>query len=215
MLGDILLIGEHHHRAAEAVFERVMRARPEGQRFAVGISGESGSGKTELAHLLAKRLMAAGVVTKPIHIDNFYRVHPLERSAWRERRGVERAVGLDEYDWEAIGRVMADFDAGREATMPCIDLVTQRVDRLTTDFSPVEALVVDGLYAIATAELDLRVFIELTYHETKKAQALRGKERQDELRWRVLEREHQVVQSLRPRADLLVTKEYEVVEAVP
>ena len=213
MLGDVLLITERHHRAAAVLFDRIMSLRTGKQRFTVGISGESGSGKTELAHVLAKRLCDAGVVAKPIHIDNFYKVHPLERSRWRVDHGVEDSVGLDEYDWDAIGRFMEDFACGREATMPCIDLVTQRVDRLITDFGQTDMLIVDGLYAIATEELDLRVFIDLTYHETKKAQALRGKEQQNELRWQVLEQEHRVVQSLRPRADLLVTADYEVLPA--
>ena len=57
----------------------------------------------------------------------------------------------------------------------------------------------------------LAVFIDLTYHETKKAQIVRGKEPQNEFRLNVLKREHEVVQSLRPFADLIVTKDYEVI----
>jgi uridine kinase len=57
----------------------------------------------------------------------------------------------------------------------------------------------------------LRVFIDLTYQETKKAQLVRGKEPQNEFRLNVLKREHEVVQSLRPLADLIVTKDYEVI----
>jgi uridine kinase len=60
--------------------------------------------------------------------------------------------------------------------------------------------------------VDVRVFIDLTYHETKKAQAVRGKEPQNEYRWAVLEQEHQMVQALRPTAQLLVTPEFEVKE---
>jgi uridine kinase len=94
--------------------------------------------------------------------------------------------------------------------MPCIDLVTEQVDSLTTDFAGIDMLIIDGLYAINTEGVDMRIFIELTYHETKKAQVVRGKEPQNEYRMQVLEREHQVVQSLKKRADLFITKEYEV-----
>jgi len=82
-----------------------------------------------------------------------------------------------------------DFKAGRKATFPCVDLVTEQIDHLTTDFSEIEALVIDGLYSIKTDGIDMRVFIELTYHETKKAQIVRGKEPQNEYRMRVLEQE--------------------------
>jgi hypothetical protein len=34
----------------------------------------------------------------------------------------------------------------------------------------------------------------------------------DEVRWAILGQEHKMVQSLKPMADLLVTREYEVVE---
>ncbi|HAH56971.1 MAG TPA: uridine kinase, partial [Bacteroidales bacterium] len=60
-----------------------------------------------------------------------------------------------------------------------------------------------------TPRVDLSIFIELTYHETKKAQIVRGKEPQNEYRMQVLEQEHQIVLTLRPKADLLINKEYQ------
>jgi uridine kinase len=207
MLEDILLIGEHHRKAAAVILEEIeKKMKP---RMIVAISGESGSGKSELTHVIAKELFKKGIVAKPIHIDNFYRTLPLERNAWRKEHGVELVVGPEEYDWETINRVVDDFRNGRESNMPCVDLVTQRVDRLTTDFSEVEVLVIDGLYAIKTPGVDLAVMIELTYHETKKAQSSRGKEATDAFRFRVLEAEHQAVQALRPLVHIFVSKEYE------
>ena len=120
---------------------------------------------------------------------------------------------MNEYDWDTIYKDIDDFKHDRTSTMPCIDLVTEQVDHLTTDFKGVEMIIVDGLYAINTDGIDLRVFIELTYHETKKAQVVRGKEPQNEYRMQVLEREHQVVQSLRDKANIFINKEYQVVPA--
>ncbi len=213
MLGDVLLIGEHHRRAAAALVAAVLGRLPVDGRLVVAISGESGSGKSELSHLLAKGLTAAGLPAKTIAGDNFFRIDPLERSAWRVERGVEARVGLGEVDWDAFDRCVADFRAGNTSTFPCIDLVPQRVDQLTTDFAPIRVLVVDGLYTVHLADADLRVFIDLTYHQTKRAQMLRGKEATDVLRWQVLEAEHRAVQALRSRADLRVTAEFEVIAA--
>ncbi len=213
MLGDVLLIGDHHRRAADTLVAHVRERIAGRDRLVVAISGESGSGKSELAHLLAKGLTAAGLPAKPIAGDNFFRVDPLERSAWRQERGVDEAVGLGEVDWEGFDRCVAAFREGATATFPCIDLVPQRVDRLTTDFAPIRVLVVDGLYTIHLDDADLRVFIDLTYHETKRAQLLRGKEATDSLRWQVLEAEHRVVRSLRSRADLRISPEFEVIAA--
>ncbi len=208
MLGDVLLITEKHEKAAKKIFEIILKEKKD--KYIVAISGESGSGKTELAHVLAKLLRKEGIMAKPIHIDNYYKIHPLKRTEWRKKHGIQNAVGLNEYDWDNIYKNIDDFKNSRNSTMPCIDLITEQVDSLTTDFAGIDMLIIDGLYAINVEGVDLRIFIELTYHETKKAQVVRGKEPQNEYRMQVLEREHQVVQSLKQRADLLITKEYEV-----
>ena len=119
-------------------------------------------------------------------------------------------VGYGEYDWDTIYRNIDEFKTGKKSTGPCVDLVTEQVDQLTTDYSTVDMLVVDGLYAIKTEGSDVSIFIELTYHETKKAQVVRGKEPQNEYRMAVLEQEHQMVMALRPKADIIITMDYGV-----
>lgn len=211
MLGDVLLITEKHENAAKEIVPYILKNRKD--KFIVAISGKSGSGKTELAHVIAKMLRKANIICKPIHIDNYYRILPLLRTEWRKKNGIQQSVGLGEYDWDTINKNIEDFRQNRVSTMPCVDLVTEQVDQLTTDFNGVDMIIIDGLYAINTPRVDLSIFIELTYHETKKAQVVRGKEPQNEYRMQVLEQEHQVVLSLRPKADLLINMDYQVVEA--
>lgn len=208
MLGDVLLITEKHQKAGEIIMEKILADRK--PKMIIGISGESGSGKSELAHVIAKGLRKHGIFAKPLHIDNYYRILPLLRTEWRKSNGINKVVGYDEYDWDTIYRNIGEFREDKVSTGPCVDLVTEQVDQLTTDYSAVDMLIIDGLYAIRTEGVDLSVFIELTYHETKKAQVVRGKEPQNEYRMAVLEKEHQMVQALRPRADLIVTMDYEV-----
>ncbi|MBN1338181.1 MAG: hypothetical protein JXA03_02595 [Bacteroidales bacterium] len=210
MLHDILLIQDKHLKAGGKIIEEVLRRKKD--KFILGISGESGSGKSELAFVVAKGLRKHGIFAKPLHTDNYYMTHPLERRDWRARHGIENVVGYNEYDWDAIRKNIHDFKHGNKSEMPCVDLVTEQVDLLITDFSVVDMLIVDGLYAIKAEMIDLRVFIELTYLETKEKHTkdARGKEVMDEVRWATLAQEHKMVQSLKPLADLLVTKEYEV-----
>jgi len=208
MLGDVLLIEDKHRNAGEVIIRKILERKKD--KFMIAISGESGSGKSELAHVIAKGLRKHGIMAKPIHIDNYYRIHPLERTEWRKNNGIEKVVGYEEYDWDTIRRNIDDFKHNRKSTMPCVDLVTEQVDQLTTDFNGIDMLVIDGLYGIKTDDVDLRIFLELTYHETKKAQVVRGKEPQNEYRMAVLEQEHKMVQALKPRADMLISKEYEV-----
>ena len=210
MLGDVLLIQEKHKKAGKVILDIILRNKK--RRMVVAISGESGSGKTELAHVIAKNLRQHGIFAKPIHTDNFYNTHPLERREWRSKQGIDKVVGHNEYKWEMINNVIEDFKHGRVSEMPCVDLVTEQVDTLITDFSEVDMLIVDGLYALKAEGLDLRIFIDLTYLETKEKHTkdARGKEVMDEVRWATLAQEHKMVSALKPMADIIINKVYEV-----
>ncbi len=218
MLGDVLLINDLHKAAAESIMEKLIEDKKQKEsadpdyKYVVAISGESGAGKSELSHSLALLLKGLDIRVKVLHTDNYYLVPPLLRKEWRKTNGIE-SVGINEYDWGLVNRNIKDFKENRETIMPCIDIIPDQIDKLITDFHKIHLLVIDGLYAINTENVDLRVFIELTYHETKMSQLMRGKEITDDFRLQVLEREHINVQSLKPLADLLVDRNYDVIDA--
>ena len=213
MLGDVLLINDMHKEAAQVIFDHIKTGcinADERYRCIVGISGESGSGKSELAHALGKLLKDNNIRVKVIHTDNYYKIQPLLREEWRRNKGFDM-IGLDEYDWIKIRKTLRDFKEEQECMIPCIDLIPEQVDKLITDFGKVDLLIVEGLYAINAPDIDIRVFIDLTYHETKINQIIRMKEALSNFRLGILEKEHQAVISLKHKADLIVDKSYQVV----
>ena len=213
MLGDILLINDMHKEAAKAICKKVLVDRDtkeERYRYVVGISGESGSGKSELAHALGTRLKDKNIRVKVIHTDNYYKIQPLLREEWRRNKGFDK-IGIDEYDWVKIRKTLRDFKEEQECVLPCIDLIPEQVDKLITDFSKIDLLIVEGLYAINAVDIDMKVFIDLTYHETKINQIIRMKEALSDFRLGILEREHQAVATLKSQAHLVVDKSYQVV----
>jgi uridine kinase len=213
MLGDILLINDMHKEAAQAIFDHIKsgcKNKDERYRCIVGISGESGSGKSELSHALGKLLKDNHIRVKVIHTDNYYKIQPLLREEWRRNKGFEN-IGLEEYDWIKIRKTIRDFKEEQECMIPCIDLIPEQVDKLITDFSKIDLLIVEGLYAIKAPDIDVRVYIDLTYHETKINQIIRMKEALSDFRLGILEKEHQSVTTLKHKADLIVDKSYQVV----
>ena len=202
-----------HKDAARDIAAKVLvdrEAKGERYRYVVGISGESGSGKSELAHALGTFLKEKSIRVKVIHTDNYYKIQPLLREEWRRNKGFDK-IGINEYDWVKISKTLRDFKEQQECMIPCIDLIPEQVDKLITDFSKIDLLIVDGLYAIKADDIDMRVFIDLTYHETKINQIIRMKEALSDFRLNILEHEHQAVSSLKPMADLVVDKSYQVV----
>jgi len=214
MLGDVLLINESHKKAAEEIHKFLLgkiSCKKKGYRFIVAISGESGAGKSELSHSLALLLKKGGQRVKILHTDNYYKIPPSHRNEWRKKNGIKK-VGMNEYDWKLLNRNIKEFKEGREALMPCVDVVSKQIDKLITDFSDIDILVVDGLYAIALSRINLKVYINLTYHETKKNREHRGKEDNNDFRFQVLEMEHQQMLSLKSNANLVINKDYKVEE---
>ncbi len=215
MLGDILLINDLHKAAAKEILNHVLADRDKkleanaNYKYIVAISGESGAGKSELSHSLALLLKSQNVRVKVIHADNYYKIPPLLRKEWRLNKGLN-VIGPNEYDWSLLQKNITEFKEDMIARIPCIDIIPDQVDELTTDFQKINVLIIDGLYAIKAKDIDLKVFIELTYLETKMMQLMRGKEEVDEHRVNILEREHMGVMSLKPLAHLLVNKNYDV-----
>ncbi len=210
-----MLINDLHKLAAQQIYDYLMPLRDElltnnpNYKYIVAISGESGAGKSELSHSLALLLKASNIRVKVIHADNYYKVPPLLRKEWRLNKGLN-VIGPNEYDWDLLNKNIREFKEDMIARIPCIDIIPEQVDDLITDFQKINVLIIDGLYAIKANEVDLKVFIELTYKETKMMQLMRGKENVDEFRTKILQREHMGVLSLKPLAHLIVDRNYDV-----
>ncbi|MDO8896214.1 MAG: hypothetical protein Q7V19_01090 [Bacteroidales bacterium] len=199
MLNDKITVTKKHLEAADVVIHELTKVLQ--PKFIIAIGGEVGSGKSTLAYALAQKLKKKGIISKIIDLDDFYKIPPKERKAWRRANGIE-SVGSEEYDWHKINHVIDDFYKDRESTMPCVDLITDEVDTLTTFFEGIDVLIINGLYATKLNQANFKVFIELTYDETREAQAYSGKEEMTEFRRQILEREHQMVQALKHGSNL-------------
>ncbi|GAG58691.1 Bifunctional alpha-galactosidase/sucrose kinase AgaSK [subsurface metagenome] len=213
MHGDVLLIQKKHIKAAENIVERILSNTLSNKlnKFIIAISGESGSGKSEVAHLISQFLKDKGVLAKILHTDNYYAIPPKRRYELRKKNGLE-SINYTEYNWGLIKKHIKEFKESKISVLPFVDLLTDQIDKLITDFKEINVLILEGLYSLhINHSVNLKVFIDLTYHDTEKAQILRGKEKFDEFRSKVLEREHEVVQSLKPKADLIITKDFDVV----
>jgi uridine kinase len=141
--------------------------------------------------------------SKIMDLDDYYKIPPLERRKWRIENGID-SIGYDEYDWDKVKKNISDFKESKLSVMPCVDLITRYVDELTTTFEGVDMLIINGLYSLKIDDADLKVFIEMTYDETRDAQKYSQKEDFDSYRLQVMQREHEVVQNLKSHADYFV-----------
>jgi uridine kinase len=202
MQGDILFINQNHVDAARNIYEAHLQEKSL-KKFIITVTGETQTGKSEIAYLLAKLLAADGVTAKVLNMDSYYKIPPKERQSWRKKHGVE-SIGLQEYDWDKVNETVDAFKVGKKVSVPYVDVITKEVDELTTDFKNVEVLILNGLYAIACKRSDLNVFIELDYHDSLREQKKSNNEVLDDWRMKELEQEHKVVQSLKKQGHYFV-----------
>ncbi len=117
------------------------------------------------------------------------------------------SVGPSEIDFDELRYVLRSFESGSQILIPILEFITSSAYKLLVDFKDVQVLICEGLYA-PILDVTYRMFIDVTYHDTKDFRVQRGKEVADQFRLKVLEKEHQAVSALRKRVDYLITRDY-------
>ncbi len=201
MQNQVITITNRHWAAARLILDRVLNERT--PKFIMTVTGEVGTGKSTVSYLLAKLLKDEGIRTKIMDLDNYYKVQPLDRKEWRLKNGLEH-VGPEEYDWNKIYQNIEDFKQSKKATMPLVDLLTDYVDKLTTDFSGVDVLIIKGLYSIKCKESKIKVFIELSYKEALEQNLYMTNETTDDFRLQVMQKEQEMVKLLKKDANFFI-----------
>ena len=201
MQNQIITITPKHRSAAKLIFDRVIAERT--PKFIITVTGEVGTGKSTISYLVAKLLKEQGIRCKIMELDNYYKIPPLERKAWRKKHGLDH-VGPEEYNWEKIYENIQDFKENKIASMPLVDLLTDYVDELITDFNGVDLLIIRGLYSINCKESKLKVFIELSYKEGMEGNLYVPNEEMDDFRLQVMKKEQKMVQLMKKEANFFI-----------
>ena len=208
-LGDVLVIKPELRRVANEISDILLKEFPRDEKLTIAIGGESGSGKSEIAHVIAMNMFKYPYNLKSfiLHFDDFFNLPRTERNVHRRKTNFNH-VGLKEIELDDLKHIMINFkkDAGL-TLVPIYDIVSNTKHQLIVNFNEIPILIIDGLYA-NHLKADYNIFIDRTYRDTKKFQAERGKEVMDEFRQRVLEAEHNAIKALRKNANYIITIDY-------
>jgi uridine kinase len=185
-----------------------------GARRVIGVAGETGSGKSVTAAGLARELTRRGVPAAVVHQDDYFLRPPQVNHAHRERDLAH--VGPHEVNLALIADHIAAFRAGRDGVQaPLVDYPGDRFLTQRLDFAPLAALVVEGTYVLALADLDARLFLEATHEETRARRRARNRDAETPIEGAVLAIEHAVIARQAAAADVIVDREFRVRWARP
>lgn len=210
MKGDIIIVEEHHRAAAARIAERILPAiKARAGRYTITVAGESGSGKSETAQAIAEDLEVHGVGSAVLQQDDYFLLPPRTNDA--ARRANICWVGPTEVRLDLLdSHLEAALEGAAEVTKPLVIYDEDRVDEETMDLSEARAVIAEGTYTSLLEHVDTRVFIARNRLETMEHRAKRGREDFDPFIEQVLEIEHEIISQHRSRADVVITRDYDV-----
>lgn len=215
MRGDRILVQEKHRRAAAAISQILLpRLTSASGRFAVSIGGESGSGKSELALATADALKQHGIGALILQQDDYF-VYPPHTNDARRREEINR-VGPGEVNLALLdGHVGSILNGATELEKPLVVYQEDRITNETLSLRGLDVVIVEGTYTTLLKSVQLRVFIDRTYQQTRTARRRRNREPPDPFLERVLQIEHGIISHHKPMADIIVTESFAVLTQEP
>ena len=210
MRGDVILIGEEHRRAARAIIDALIDIiGSSDRRFTLTVAGESGSGKSETGQTLAEALDEHEVRAVILQQDDYYVLPPKSNDA--ARRANSCWVGTTEVRLDLLDSHLQAAQAGASSIVkPLAVFDEDRIDEETVSFEGIDVVIAEGVYTSLCDHADRRVFIDRNRLETLQHRLKRGREAFDPFMEQVLTTEHEIISQHRARADIIITRDYDV-----
>jgi uridine kinase len=204
MIGDKLLITDYHRAGAAKALQTIRPLLSDDRTVTVTVAGESGSGKSEIGHCIAEELILAGSKALVLGQDDYFKLPPKSNHARRQED--ISWVGMGEVRLELLDEHLALLRqrTGKPFTKPLVYFEEDRIDEETVDGGPYALVVAEGTYTTSLDNVDVRVFIDRTYRQTKKARLARGRDPDVAFLEQVLEIEHGIISQHKARADVII-----------
>jgi uridine kinase len=211
VIGDKLIIEQHHtERAAEVCAFLTDRIRSE-SKLAIAVAGESGAGKSELAHEIQRLLVERGIKTGVLQQDDYF-VFPPRTNHEMRRRNLEQ-VGPYEVKLDFLDSNLRSFKRCESPVYkPLVVYEENRITAEELDVADLAVMVAEGTYTTLLRFADFRVFIDRDYRQTLEARKRRARDRFEPFVVDVLEREHQIISTHKGMADLVIRSDFSGIE---
>ena len=207
MIGDKLIIEQHHTDRANEICALLTERVEPGGRLAITVAGESGAGKSEVAYEIYRLFSEAGTAAGILQQDDYF-VFPPKTNHEMRRRNVEQ-VGPYEVKLDFLDSNLRSYKRGESPIYK--PLVIYKEDRITSeemDVAGLGVLIAEGTYTSLLRFSDFRVFIDRDYRQTLEARRRRNRDKFEPFVLDVLEREHQIISRHRVLADIVVAADF-------
>jgi len=212
--GDIIVLEEHHLRAAAAIVPDILDAvTAKSGRYTITVAGESGSGKSETGQAIADELASHGITAVLLGQDDYFKLPPKSNDA--KRREDDSWLGPHvEVRLDVLEQNLIDAIRGADRIVkPLIDYDENSVEDETIDLRGIDVVIAEGTYTSLLKNVDTKVFIARNRVDTleHRQKRNRGNEVGDPFIENVLKTEHKIIAGHQQLADFVITRDYDVI----
>lgn len=214
MKGDRLVLLDYHKRAASEIVSHILQyIRNKKTRYVITVAGESGSGKSETGMAIADELDKFGIKSVLLGQDDYFVLPPksndLKRREDPDWLGPHIEVKLDVLERNLVNAIQGK----REIIKPLVDYDLNTIEDEIINLDGIKVLIAEGTYTSLLKHVDTRIFISRDWKDTLEHRQIRkrGNEVGDPFIEQVLRIEHKIIAGHKQLADILITKDYDVI----
>ena len=211
MRGDKLLIKKYHTHAAEKCVSHILpKILSSPTKYVITVAGESGSGKTEVSHEIARFLGKKGIKSVTLHQDDYFKLPPkTNHSARRKNLSI---VGTSEVKLALINKHINLFKQSEVSSFkkPLVDFDKDRIGEETLRCKRAQVMIIDGTYTTLLKNIDTKIFLSRNYNDTLKTRLERKRDKIDKFDDKILTTEHNIIAKHKKLANIAFRKDYTI-----
>ncbi|RKY41915.1 MAG: hypothetical protein DRP85_04505 [Candidatus Makaraimicrobium thalassicum] len=212
MRGDKLVIRKGHVKAAQELGKILTpEILSSDSRYVISISGESGSGKTEIAHEITKILKENKIRSVTLHQDDYFR-HP-PKTNYRMRRKDLTLVGTSEVKLALMNKHITRFKDPKTVKLrkPLVHFDEDKIREETIRCKTARVMIIEGTYTALLKNIDKKIFLRHTYKHTLGTRQVRKREKIDKFDEKILTIEHGIISRHAKLADIVAREDYSLI----
>ncbi|MCK5450698.1 MAG: hypothetical protein KAI70_02895 [Candidatus Omnitrophica bacterium] len=212
MLGERLILNNTHKKIAKNLFKiLIVESQKHKERYSISIAGESGSGKSGVAHAITNLMNEYGIKTRLIQQDDYFFIPP--KTNFRIRREDISIIKMSEVNLELLQEHINKFKKSKSKKIkkPLVVFDEDEIREETISLESVKILVVEGTYVSVLENIDKKIFLAKDYKDTFNARRSRNREELDLFDEKILRAEHKIVKNHANLNDIIVKKDSKII----
>jgi HAD superfamily hydrolase (TIGR01549 family) len=173
---ELLTIFDRRLPIFEKICTEIERKKDKNRTFVIGISGIDGSGKTRFAEGLEKYLIAYNNQVQAIHLDDFHNPKKIRYAGKNQAENYfKRSFNIGLITQKLLKPLQRKKAFSTEMTL--LDWRTDKYGiEIEFTFTPDTIVIFDGVFLLRkelAPYIDLKIFLDITFEESKKRALLR------------------------------------------